>query len=233
MKQYRNEWKYFCTEQEIAMVKDRLDAVLERDCNSNTLGKYEIHSLYFDDDKNTCAKENEAGLSKRFKYRIRYYGNCSDSLYLERKEKMNGRCYKTKCPLSPEQYQKLISGNAQEVFWETDIPLLRQFCIHIMERNFTPKTIIDYERIAFVEEVTNIRITLDMNVTASSDTSRFLAGDYMQIPILEANRHILEVKFDSVLPGYFRRLITDRTFIWTSCSKYYLGRKKIQLTGCP
>ena len=37
---------------------------------------------------------------------------------LERKEKLNGRCHKDSCRLTLEQYRQIISGEAEELFWE-------------------------------------------------------------------------------------------------------------------
>lgn len=101
LKQYRNECKYCCPESMLAVLEARLSAVMDRDENSGPNDIYEIHSLYFDDRKDICAEENNAGISKRFKYRIRYYGNNMCFLKLERKEKLDSRCYKAGCALSP------------------------------------------------------------------------------------------------------------------------------------
>lgn len=229
-KQYRNEWKYPCTEQDLATIEGKLEAILEKDDHGEN-GKYEIHSLYFDDIFDSCAKENEAGISGRFKYRIRYYGNNPTFMKLERKEKLDGRCYKRSCSLSIEQYEQIILGEIEEVFWATENELLKEFCIHILTKGFEPKVIVDYERVAFIEEITNIRITLDKNISASDEVEHFLDGEYLRIPIQEKQRHVLEVKFDYILPGYVRHLITNKNLVQTSFSKYYLGRKKLKGAG--
>lgn len=230
--QYRNEWKYICTEKEMAVLEARIMAVLERDIHSrDDSGGYEIHSLYFDDIKNSCAKENDAGDSQRFKYRIRYYGGQSDVLKLERKEKRNGRCHKEACSLSGEQYAKILSGYASEVIWETDEPLLKQFSAHCMSMGFRPKVIIDYQRKAYVDPVLNVRVTFDENISVSDDTSEFLSGDYLKIPLQDEHMHILEVKFDAILPSHIRMLMTNRCLVQTAFSKYYYGRKKLLEMG--
>lgn len=66
-------------------LKGKLAKVLQMDPYAGENGKYVIHSLYFDDYKNTCARENVAGEGKRFKFRIRYYGDDSGRLWLEKK----------------------------------------------------------------------------------------------------------------------------------------------------
>ncbi|MDO4305010.1 MAG: VTC domain-containing protein, partial [Bacillota bacterium] len=131
IKKYRSEWKYCEEEAELLALKQRLSAVLPHDSYAGENGKYEIHSLYFDDYKDDCARENVAGEGKRFKYRIRYYGNNSDQLWLEKKEKLNNYCHKRQCPVSAGEYWSIMEGKAMDVFWNTKEQLLKEFCIDI------------------------------------------------------------------------------------------------------
>lgn len=202
--------------------------VLSHDFYADKNGKYEVHSLYFDDYKDTCARENVAGEGRRFKYRIRYYGNDSDKLWLEKKEKLNSYCHKRHCAVSVEEYQLIMEGRALEVFWNTKEKLLREFCIDIVTKRFTPRIIIDYEREAFVEIIANVRITLDYNISASDEIEGFLNGNYMKIPVLEKKRHVLEVKFDDVLPSHIKKVLQSNILGQRSFSKYYLGRIAVQ-----
>lgn len=229
---YRNEWKYVCHEADIISICERLRGILDFDEHGNN-GSYSIHSLYFDDYADTCALETEAGVGSRYKYRIRYYGDDPQFLRLERKEKLYGRCYKKSCRLSVEEYRYIINGEYDKLLYETENPVLQQFLICAMTRRFVPKVIIDYERTAFVEPITNIRITADRNISASYQVDEFLTGDYLKVPILEKNRHVLEVKFDYILPRAVRNVITKQNMIQTSFSKYYLGRKRLSLFGVP
>ncbi|MDE7207840.1 MAG: polyphosphate polymerase domain-containing protein [Lachnospiraceae bacterium] len=228
MKRYRNEWKYRLYEADLAVIENRVAAVMNLDFHSGQSGNYEIHSLYFDDYKDACAKENEAGVSRRFKYRIRYYGNASDFFKLERKEKMDGRCHKDSAVLTRQMCQKILDGRADELYWETDDLLVRQFCVHIMTRLFEPKAIIDYERAAYVEEIANVRITVDKNISVSDNVAEFLTGNYMRYPVQEKSEHVLEVKFDDILPGYIKSIVSNKNLKQSSFSKYYLGRLKLQ-----
>lgn len=228
IKKYRSEWKYCENEATLLVLKQRLSTILKYDSYAGENGKYTIHSMYFDDYKDTCARENVSGEGKRFKYRIRYYNHSSDKLFLEKKEKQNSYCYKRKCAVSLEEYEQLLNGREAEVFWSTEDPLLKEFCIDIMTKRFKPKVIINYEREAFVEELSDVRVTLDYNISASDEFDRFLDGDYLKIPILEKKKHVLEVKFNDLLPSYIRRALQASTFLQRSFSKYYLGRIAIQ-----
>lgn len=227
-KRYRSEWKYCEKETNLEVLKERLVNVMEHDRHAGENGKYEIHSLYFDDYKDNCARENVAGERTRYKYRIRYYGNNSKELWLEKKEKINNYCHKRKCALTAYEFKLILDGNVMEVFWNTNNRLLKEFCVDIVTKRFLPRVIIDYEREAFVEEVTNIRITFDNNISASDDVDNFLNGEYLRIPLLEKKHHVLEVKFDDVLPSYLKRLLQTSILIQRSFSKYYLGRIAVQ-----
>lgn len=231
IKEYRNEWKFCCDEYDLEILRNRLEAMLEKDSYGDDNGRYEVHSLYFDDYKDTCMRENDAGISERAKYRIRYYGSRPDFIRLERKEKRDGRGRKRTCLLSEANYQKIVNGAADELFWQTEDPLLQKFCMQCMTRKFMPKAIIAYERTAYVEDISHIRITLDQNISVSDDLPHFLDGDYMRYPIQEKRLHVLEVKFDYILPGYIKHLITNRNLSQSSFSKYGLGRRTLQNRG--
>ena len=227
-KKYRNEWKYREKEADLFAIRERLAGILDYDAYAGTDGEYEVQSLYFDDYKNTCARDKVSGEGKRFKYRIRYYGKEAEKLYLEKKEKKNNGCHKEKCALSMQEYQNIIDGKAMEVFWGTQEHLLKKFCVDIVTKRFYPKVIINYQREAFVEPITNIRITLDRNISASDEIGLFLSGNYFRVPVMEKALHVLEVKFDEVLPSYIKAVLQADVRLQQSFSKYYLGRIALQ-----
>jgi hypothetical protein len=141
---------------------------------------------------------------------------------------MDGRCHKDSTLITSDECLKIMEGKAEELYWETEDLLVRKFCVLMMTRFYQPKLIVDYERVAFVDEITNVRITLDKNIAVSNDVSEFLTGDYLAYPVQEHSEHVLEVKFDSILPGYIKNIITNKNLQQSSFSKYYLGRLKIQ-----
>ena len=54
----------------------------------------------------------------------------------------------------------------------------------MLTKDYRPKVIIDYERIAYVEEITNVRITFDMKISASYELENFLDGNYQSFYVL-------------------------------------------------
>ena len=181
--------------------------------------------MYFDDYKDTSVYTTNSGLSERFKWRIRYYGDNLSYIVLEKKEKIEGRCHKKSCKITVEEYYNIISGDLTDLIFETEKKLVKELAIDMLIHNYTPKVIIDYERIAYVEEITNVRITFDMKISASYELENFLDGDYQSFYVLPSGMNVLEVKFDDILPSHIRNIVESYKFIQGSFSKYYYGRK--------
>lgn len=215
------------TNQELSLLKSRLSEIMEIDPHTPKEGSYLIHSLYFDDYKDTSVYTTESGLSERFKWRIRYYGDDLSYIVLEKKEKLEGRCHKKICKITVEEYNKIISGNVTDLIFDTDKKLIKELGVDMLIHDYRPKIIIDYERIAYVEETTNVRITFDMKISASYELENFLDGDYQNFYILPSGINVLEVKFNNILPSYIRNIVESYNFKQGSFSKYYYGRRII------
>lgn len=198
---------------------------MEIDPHTPSNGRYLIHSLYFDDYKDQSVYTTEAGLSQRFKWRIRYYGDDLTYIVLERKEKKDSRCHKKSCKLTVDEYHKIVSGDICDLVYDTDKKLIQELARDMLLYHYHPKVIIDYERIAYVEEITNVRVTFDMKISASYELDRFLEGDYTKYYVLPNGVNVLEVKFDDILPSTIRNIVESYGFIQGSFSKYYYGRK--------
>ena len=209
------------------MLKSRLSEIMEIDSHTPPGGRYLIHSLYFDDYKDTSIYTTDSGLSDRFKWRIRYYGDDLSYIVLEKKEKKEGRCYKKSCKITIDEYNKIISEDASSLIFETEKKLIKELAVDMLINNYKPKIIIDYERIAYVEEITNVRVTFDIKISASYELENFLDGDYQSFYVLPSGVNVLEVKFDNILPSYIRNIIESYNFKQGSFSKYYYGRKII------
>ena len=199
-----------------------------RDSHADSNGFYAVHSLYFDDYYNTCAFDNDMGYGKRYKWRIRYYNDDHSSLFLEKKEKLNNLCHKKSCRLSLEEYHDIVSGNVFDLLYRSEKSLLKEFCVDINTRFFTPKAIIDYHRKAYVEPISNVRITIDRYLSGSLATERFLSGDYLTVPLIDTEESVYEIKFDDILPSYIKWGAYDHNLQQTTFSKYYLCRSILE-----
>lgn len=211
--------------QSLSLLKSRISEVMELDPHTPKKGTYLIHSLYYDDYKDTSVYTTNSGLAERFKWRIRYYDDDLSYIVLEKKEKLNGMCHKKSCKLTIDEYKSIVSGNILDIFYDTEKKLIKEFTKDIMIYNYEPKVIVDYERIAYVEEITNVRVTFDTKISASYEFDNFLKGNYTKFYVQESGWNVLEVKFDDILPSYIRKIVESYGFNQTSFSKYYYCRK--------
>ena len=126
--QYRHEWKHPITPSDVLILRQRLCNIMRPDENAVN-GKYFIRSLYFDnlDDKALMEKVN--GLSRREKFRIRYYNGDTSVIHLEKKSKIDHLGNKQSAPLTAQQAQSIVDGDTE---WMLDSE-------HQLIRSFTPK----------------------------------------------------------------------------------------------
>ena len=224
--EYRVENKYLVSDGDLALLRARLEPVMEQDAHQ-TGDCYEIRSLYFDDLWDSCMDENEAGVDQRQKYRIRTYGASGSPLRLEIKEKLRGLTHKTSCPVTREETEQTLAGTLPLApDGRAPMNLLK---VNARAAGLRPKVIIAYERTAFVHPTGNVRVTFDRNIMAS----RALAGFFQPhipglVPVLPAGMHVLEVKYDELLPDFIARQLEIGTLRQTAFSKYYLGRLAMQ-----
>ena len=146
-------------------------------------------------------------------------------IVLEKKEKLESRCHKKSCRLTVSEYKTIVEGDITDLVYDTEKDLIKELAADMLIRDYRPKVIVDYERIAYVEEITNVRITFDMKISASYELDKFLDGDYLSFYVLPSGVNVLEVKFDDILPSYIRNIVESFNFKQTSFSKYYYCRK--------
>ena len=222
---YRVENKYIVSDLDLAVIYKRLNSVMSMDAHQ-TGDSYEIRSVYFDDIYDSCMSDNDAGVDCRKKYRIRIYDPKSSPIKLEIKEKLNGLTKKTSCNITKCEWEYLLNGTDELQFGEraplNELLLKKKCC------KMNPKTIIVYERTAFVHPVGNVRITFDRNIMASKILDSFF-DDRVDglIPVLPTGMHVLEVKYDELLPDIIAKQLEIGKLCKTAFSKYYLGRLAI------
>lgn len=220
--EYRVENKYLISDYELTVIAHRLKGLMEYDSHQQE-GRYEIRSVYFDDIFDACLDENDAGVDSRRKYRIRSYGPDFSLIRLEIKEKESGFTRKRSCKISAEEYELLLTGANELGFG--DRGALNEFVFQSRCRGLRPKTLIKYERTAFVYPSGNVRITFDRNITASRGYDDFFKRHVGGlVPVLPAGMHVLEVKYDELLPDAIAQLLETGKLQKTAFSKYYLGR---------
>lgn len=224
--EYRVENKYLVSDADLKIIEARIKSVMQPDVHQ--VGNcYEIRSMYFDDIVDSCMDENESGIDLRKKYRVRYYGRTPNLLHLEIKEKSNGYTQKNACDISEEECRQIISGDA--VFCIDNRRPWNQLQMQMRCADMKPKVIIDYERTAYVHPTGNVRVTFDRNISASRYCNEFLEECIPgKVPVLPKGMHVLEVKYDELLPDFIAKQLEIGSLQKTAFSKYYLGRLVVQ-----
>lgn len=223
-KKYRHELKYVISAGEIQLIKNRINNLIPQDRHAGESGAYAIRSLYFDDYENRCFYEIENGTDPREKFRIRIYNHSSERITLECKRKERGKTLKTSCPLTLEQTRMLMEGRAiPNISQQPEV--LRKLTIQMLTKRMRPVVIVEYDRVPYVYNNGNVRITLDMNVSSSSSIEKFLDEQIPKRPIMPVGQHLLEVKFDEYLPDFIHHNLNLYSLAQTAYSKYYLCRK--------
>ena len=221
---YRHELKYLVSAAQIPLLKTRIASLMQRDPHAGKDGIYTIRSLYFDDYCNRCYYENENGTDPREKYRIRIYNHSDQKISLECKRKERGKTLKTACPLTRQQTEQLIHGEAPMVT-EGIPPLLRKFAVEMKTRRLRPVVIVEYERIPYIYKNGNVRVTFDTQIASSSDVEDFFSETLSKRPVMPVGQQLLEVKFDEYLPDFIYRSLNLNRLQQTAFSKFYLCRK--------
>lgn len=220
---YRHEYKYPVTIAQINMLTQRLDCLIPRDSHVNQNGMYNIRSIYFDDFYNRCFYENENGTDPREKFRIRIYNNSDEHISLECKRKERGKTYKTSCPITKEQCNLIMSGGVPTDFTNQK-PLLNKLALEMLNNQMRPVIIVDYDRIPYVYDSGNVRITFDMNVSSSTQIANFFDKDIAKRAVMPQGQHLMEVKWDEYLPEFIHDALSLANLQYTAYSKYYLCR---------
>jgi len=217
----RHELKHYINVADHMQLRARLRAVAKPDENAGADGNYKIRSLYFDDYSDKAVVEKLSGLSRREKFRLRYYNSDTSFIRLEKKSKVNKLCYKESMAVTPEQCTALLAGNLEPCHLP-ERPLLMEFYAKMRYQNLRPKCVVEYSREAYKYCAGNVRITFDRNIRTSNTVSDFLSPALVTIPA--ASAIILEIKYDGFLPDIIRDFVQIGCRNQAEFSKYVVAR---------
>lgn len=225
---YRNEWKYICSESQLKMIETLISPMMKKDIHAKDNGVYTIRSVYFDDIYDSFMEENESGVDQRFKIRIRIYNRSSEFIRCEIKYKDHGMTKKESCTISKECCRMLIEG--KKLDWKTAQQHKVLILIYLYQKTklLKPKVIVEYDRQVFSNYAGNVRITFDRNIRCSNYVERFFESNIYAVPLLECSQHVLEVKFDEFLPEVISDVLNHCNLAQSSFSKYYGSRLKME-----
>lgn len=216
MMKFRHEWKHEINYSDMLVLRHRLKAVARCDPNAPN-GRYFIRSLYFDTPYDKALKEKINGISRREKFRIRYYNGDTSFIRLEKKSKLDGLYSKEGASLTADEAQSIICGDI-DFMRTSENELVRELYDKMNSQQLRPKTIVDYDREAYVYPAGNVRVTMDCNIRTGLYSTDFLDMNCVTVPVTGAV--ILEVKWDEFLPSTIRDAVQLEGRHTSSFSKY-------------
>ncbi|WP_026659081.1 polyphosphate polymerase domain-containing protein [Butyrivibrio sp. AC2005] len=220
--QFRHELKHEITASDMIAIRQRLRAIAIPDPHTID-GKYLIRSLYFDTPEDKALLEKQSGVSRRQKFRIRYYNGNKSVIHLEKKSKVGGLGTKVSAPLSEEQAGKIVKGDIDWMISE-DNSLIKELYSKMVGERLRPRTIVDYTREPFIYGPGNVRVTLDYNIRTGMLNTDFLDTECITLPAADGIC-IMEVKWDNYLPEIIRDAVQLKYARTGSFSKYEACRQ--------
>lgn len=213
---FRHEWKHEISYIDMLSLRQRLRVVAQPDTHAVD-GRYQIRSLYFDTPSDKALREKLSGVSRREKFRVRYYNGDTSIIHLEKKSKVGGLGNKQSAALSVPEVNAILHGNLGWMMGSGK-PLVQELYSKMKTQLLRPKTIVDYTREPFVYLPGNVRVTLDYDIRTGLRCTDLL-DPCVTIPAGDASV-ILEVKWDTFLPSVIRDTIQLEGRHTSSFSKY-------------
>ena len=219
----RHELKHSINPQDDLLLTSRLRKLFRHDTHADSHGSYRVSSCYFDTPYDKALRQKVDGVNQREKFRLRYYGSDTSFIRLEKKFKINGLCGKHSAKLTAEQARQILSGDIGFLL-DSGHPLLLELYSKMRGQLLAPKTIVTYDREAFLYEPGNVRITLDRNLRSGLASVDFLNPQLNHTSVHDGLT-VLEVKYDEFLPELVRMAVQLPNRQASAYSKYAVCRR--------
>ena len=219
----RHELKYYLNNTQLEGLIHKLSFLLPLDRHSKTNRSYKVRSLYFDSIDDECLYEKQSGILQRKKVRLRTYDDRSMAKF-EIKRKNGQLVRKDSVTVDIEDAKQICAGNYGLLLKYED-PILNEIYTIFSMSTYKPKVIVEYDRVAFVMPVSNVRITFDLNLRSNINNLNLFSNVEGLMPVILEGKQVMEVKFDEFVPEYLRKILATVSSERMAISKYTLARR--------
>ena len=224
MQAQRYELKFIIPESLSQPIRDFISPNLELDAHAQADRAYPIHSVYLDSPSLKTYQATLNGDRNRYKLRVRYYDdNANSPVFLELKRKYNDIVRKQRCMLTRDSLHSAISGDTScirpkdQADYATILPL-------IIHNSATPCAHVAYRREAWVSRLDNsVRVTMDRQVRVEPCFDLTLHTSMENPVVVFKDEVVLELKFTSRYPQWFRDMIHVFNITQCGAAKYTGG----------
>lgn len=222
---FRHELKYHIEYPQYIELRSRLRAVMQPDCHAGTDGSYLVRSIYFDNYRDKALREKTEGVSRREKFRIRYYNNDTSFLILEKKIKDRALCMKVDAEITKEECQALLESRLNWMRGHPS-PLVQELYAKIHYQMLRPRVLVSYTREPYVYRAGNVRITFDHDIRTTMYHRKFLEDQVMDVGTADRPQEmILEIKYDAFFPKVIQDIVQTGGIRQQAFSKYEACRR--------
>ncbi len=222
---FRHELKYGIGYPQYLELRSRLRAVMQPDLHTGSDGRYLIRSIYFDNYRDKALREKTDGVSRREKFRIRYYNDDFSFLVLEKKMKVNDLCMKFDVEITEKECRELLDGRLNWMRGHPS-PLVQELYVKMHSQMLRPRVLVSYMREPYVYKAGNVRVTFDSDIRTTLYHRDFLEEQVTDISASERpGDMILEVKYDAFLPEVIRGILQAGVMRRQAFSKYAACRR--------
>lgn len=208
----RYELKYLLTRAQCDAVKSEIASRLSPDI----FGKNTVQSLYLDTDDFRLVRESIEKPVFKEKLRLRCYdlNDCDKDIFIEMKRKYDGVVYKRRISCKENEVNEVLNKNPQASQIGKELEYFMRFY-----GKPSPKMLILYDREAFFDKESDLRVTFDENIRYRTDDLNFytsLDGE----ELLLRDGVLMEIKTGSAIPLWLCKILNKEKIIKQSFSKY-------------
>lgn len=227
-KKWRHELKFYIPYYEYEILRMRVKGLLKLDKNSIDEDGYHIRSLYFDNFQDNDLYEKTTGILKRKKFRIRIYNFQDSVIKIERKNRSGEYICKESFSITRSEYEELLNWN-YDFLKEKDHVVAKDFYLYLRSEKMAPRVIVDYQREAYIGDVSDVRVTFDKGLRGSTNSIDIFDPNVVTAETLPTELLVLEVKYNKFLPTYIREVLQLDRHNRSAISKYVICRKNSML----
>ena len=227
LKVQRHELKFYISRSDYEYVRHILSHLMDRDEFQKDDRGYFIRSLYFDDASDSSVEEKLDGIERRDKYRLRIYDPQQNWAKLERKRKVNHYVSKSSVTVSKEEAATMMEGN-YDFLLNKKGDAAKSIYFDLSRKYFRPVVIIDYIRDAYKMSYNEIRITFDKHIRTTTADLDLFNENLITHPLQRNDTIIMEIKFNTCLPSWFKDFLKFESNVNTAISKYCYGRMEMR-----
>lgn len=221
----RHEIKYLLTEEQYRSLR----AAMEGRCRADVYGKSRIRNLYFDTPDWRIIRASMERPAYKEKLRLRSYVKAEKDtkVFLEIKKKYKSVVYKCRVSLTELEAERFIrgAGSLPPSQIAKEIGAFAR-----LYPDLAPAVYLSYDREAFYENGTDLRITFDRNIRWRRENLSLRAESYGET-VLPEGKVLMELKTCEAIPLWLVAFLSEERLYKTHFSKYGAVYETMLLRG--